>query len=144
MIQPAAPRPPLPTPPQVAADGVQVLLAHGADPEVMDVLGNTALHYACAYGHLKVMRVLVDHGAGVDHANRQGWTPVSYSCTLDAEMFFRKLVADREVLWMQAGAVDNEMAAPVPAFIRSEWVAAAAGAVGVGVVPGRQRASSGS
>lgn len=109
-----------------------------------DGLGNTALHYACAYGHLKVMRKLVEQGASVDRPNRQGWTPVSYSCTMDAEMYFRKLVQEREILWIQAGGVEKEMVAPVPGFVRSEWMAAAAGAVGVGASAGRQRASSGS
>jgi ankyrin repeat protein len=32
----------------------QILLGQGADSEVFDGLGNTALHYASAYGHLKV------------------------------------------------------------------------------------------
>jgi ankyrin repeat protein len=32
----------------------QILLGQGADSEAFDGLGNTALHYASAYGHLKV------------------------------------------------------------------------------------------
>ena len=71
----------------------------GADPEVADVLGNTTLHYSAAYGHLKVIRTLIEHCSGggmVDAPNRLGWKPVSYSCTFEAERYFVRLVAERD------------------------------------------------
>lgn len=36
----------------------------------------TALLGACDRGHVDVIRVLVEHGANVNHADSQGWTPL--------------------------------------------------------------------
>jgi hypothetical protein len=81
----------------------------------------------------------VERGASFEHQNRQGWMPISYSCTLDAQRYFEQLVQDREIRRLQAGAsADPERARPkvvTPAPGRSDWTAAPTG---------RQRASSGS
>ena len=37
---------------------------------VQDKLGNTALIKACQYGRVETARVLLDHGANVDHQNK--------------------------------------------------------------------------
>ena len=80
------------------ADGrPEILLDMGAHPDVTDSLGNTALHWACAFGNLKVMRTLVERGAAVEKQNRQGWMPVEYSFTVEAEEYFRGLAAGRGV-----------------------------------------------
>jgi len=50
----------------------QTLLDYHADPELIDTLGNTALHYASAYRYQKVMRTLVERGVTIDRQNRQG------------------------------------------------------------------------
>ena len=36
---------------------------------MQDEDGNTALIQACRYGHVETARVLLDHGANVDHQN---------------------------------------------------------------------------
>jgi ankyrin repeat protein len=103
---------------------MKILLDMGADPEVADGLGNTALHYSAAYGHLKVIRTLVERGATVETPNRLGWKPISYSCTFEAEKYFLQLVADREIRWKQASGAEKAKASLTPAFGRSERMAA--------------------
>ena len=67
-----------------------------ADPNACDLQGNTALHYASAYGELKVLRILLMGGARPDVRNWASWTPVSYSATVQAEVYFKGLVAEWE------------------------------------------------
>ena len=64
----------------------------------VDNSGNTALHYASAYGHLKSIRTLLEHGADASARNAWSWTPVSYSASVQAEVYFKGLVnaAERE------------------------------------------------
>jgi len=47
-------------------DNVEEMLAQGARIDMRDAAGKTALHFAAAYGHLAVMRVLLDNGADID------------------------------------------------------------------------------
>ncbi|TGZ84184.1 ankyrin [Ascodesmis nigricans] len=105
---------------------VKLLLHHTASPTLTDTLGNTPLHHASAYGHLSVIRVLLEAGAPADRVNRQGWTPISYSYSFEAEQCFQQLVAEMESQRARARAA-------TPVFGRSERV-----------VAGRQRARSGS
>ncbi|KAL8774965.1 MAG: hypothetical protein Q9209_000444 [Squamulea sp. 1 TL-2023] len=57
-----------------------------------DVDGNTALHYASAYGQLKAIRALLAAGANPGARNKYSWTPVAYSSTVQAEVYFKGLV----------------------------------------------------
>lgn len=57
-----------------------------------DLDGNTALHYASAYGQLKAIRALLAAGANPGAKNRYSWTPVAYSSTVQAEVYFKGLV----------------------------------------------------
>lgn len=63
-----------------------------------DTSGNTPLHYASAYGQLKSIRTLLEHGADAAARNAWSWTPVSYSASVQAEVYFKGLVnaAERE------------------------------------------------
>ena len=63
-----------------------------------DISGNTPLHYASAYGQLKSIRTLLEHGADASARNAWSWTPVSYSFSVQAEVYFKGLVnaAERE------------------------------------------------
>lgn len=58
--------------------------------------GNSALHYASAYGQLKAIRTLLYAGANPHARNAYSWTPISYSSTVAAEVYFRNLVAEFE------------------------------------------------
>ena len=74
----------------------EALLRHGADVRAQDHNGNTCLHQACAWGNLKTARVLVQAGADPLHQNNQGWRPDNYSLTVQADVYFRNLVAEFE------------------------------------------------
>jgi uncharacterized protein len=61
-----------------------------------DVDGNTALHFASSNGHLLVLRTLLAAGADSERRNMWSWTPVAYSATVQAEVYFKGLVAEVE------------------------------------------------
>lgn len=46
-----------------SVEGAGILLDHGADIEHADVTGTTALHIAASYGHLEVVKLLVERKA---------------------------------------------------------------------------------
>ena len=75
---------------------LQVLLSHHADVAAVDKVGSTCLHYATAWGNLKAVRVLVQAGADPLAQNNDGWMPQYYSVTVQAEIYFRNLVAEWE------------------------------------------------
>ncbi|RQM08253.1 hypothetical protein DH86_00001454, partial [Scytalidium sp. 3C] len=64
--------------------------------EAADVEGNTALHFASSNGHLLVLRTLLAAGADSERRNIWSWTPISYSATVQAEVYFKGLVAEVE------------------------------------------------
>ena len=47
---------------------------HRCDPDVLDVDGDTPLHIAAHDGYLRVVRVLLAHGAALDVRNNLGYT----------------------------------------------------------------------
>ena len=61
---------PTPNPKFVAA-----LLRFGADPDVRDDLGNTALHYACGACDVAAVRLLTRAGADTTKENTDGHAP---------------------------------------------------------------------
>lgn len=75
---------------------IETLLAHGADVNAKDDLGNTCLHNATAWGNLKAVRALIQAGADPMSKNKAGWTPEFYSITVQAEVYYRNLVAEWE------------------------------------------------
>lgn len=79
---------------------IPTLLALSSSPlelfSASDIDGNTALHYASAYGHLKCIRTLLQAGASPVARNAYSWTAVSYSSTVAAEVYFRNLVGEIE------------------------------------------------
>uniref|UniRef100_A0A8C0HH17 Ankyrin repeat domain-containing protein 7 n=1 Tax=Buteo japonicus TaxID=224669 RepID=A0A8C0HH17_9AVES len=54
---------------------VAVLLQHGADPNLADADGNTALHLAVISPNISVAGLLLDHNANIDAQNK-GCTPL--------------------------------------------------------------------
>ncbi|TGO07516.1 hypothetical protein BTUL_0270g00160 [Botrytis tulipae] len=82
---------------------LQILLTCAAvykDPEAVlanaDVDGNTALHFASSNGHMLVLRTLLAAGANAEMRNVWKWTPIAYSATIQAEVYFKKLVSEVE------------------------------------------------
>jgi uncharacterized protein len=65
-------------------------------PNSHDHVGNTALHYASAGGHLKTIRALLAYGASPVAQNAHAWTPIAYSLTPEAESYFKNLVVEFE------------------------------------------------
>ena len=57
-------------------DEVQRLLDLGADIDVRNYKGKTALHYAAKAGFLKVINLLIEKGATVDAIDQDGETPL--------------------------------------------------------------------
>lgn len=69
---------------------------HPADVHVRDADGNTPLHHASASGSLKALRILLAAGANPLAKNSYDWTPLAYSQTVAAEVYFKNLVAEFE------------------------------------------------
>ena len=57
-------------------DKVQRLLALGADIDVRNYKGKTALHYAAKAGFLKVINLLIERGAPLNATDNDGETPL--------------------------------------------------------------------
>ena len=56
-------------------DGINVLLKAGANQAIVDVDGNTWLHYAAGeFGSKETLQVIIDHGADVNAKNKQNIT----------------------------------------------------------------------
>ena len=60
-----------------AANGDELRVAilinlHGVDVSYKDSKGNSALHYATEYGHLKVIMCLIEHGADITDRGQGG------------------------------------------------------------------------
>ena len=66
-------------------------LAHTRDAD-----GNTPLHHASAAGNLAALRLLLAAGANPLAKNDCDWTPLAYSQTVAAEVYFKNLVAEFE------------------------------------------------
>jgi hypothetical protein len=76
-------------------------LAHSRDAD-----GNTPLHHASAAGNLAALRILLSAGANPLAKNDCDWTPLAYSQTVAAEVYFKNLVAEferRKVEGMRVG-----------------------------------------
>ena len=63
-----------------SAEGAGILLDHGADIEHADVMGTTALHIAATYGHLEVIKLLVERKACLTKRDKHLRTPFYFAC----------------------------------------------------------------
>ncbi|XP_006177557.2 LOW QUALITY PROTEIN: ankyrin repeat domain-containing protein 7 [Camelus ferus] len=74
-----------------------ILLEHGADPNLVDLDGNTALHYAACHPSISLVEKLLEHKANLEAQNKDGYTPLLLAITENnAEMveFLLKRGAD--------------------------------------------------
>lgn len=55
---------------------VDTLLRAGANPDVSDNTGSTALWIAARLGDIEMVRILLEHGANPKKQNNAGWSPI--------------------------------------------------------------------
>ncbi|KAH0538500.1 hypothetical protein FGG08_004887 [Glutinoglossum americanum] len=114
---------------------ITTLLAHDADPDLADDAGNTALHYASAHGALKALRTLVFASTNPLPQNYYSWTPLSYSSTVQAEVYFKNLLAERA---RREAKAEQQQLESAGAGIRPGGLRLVVGGDAVGVLPGRE------
>ncbi|PHH83066.1 hypothetical protein CDD82_3724 [Ophiocordyceps australis] len=66
--------------------------------QMMDMEGNTALHFASSSGNLLGLRTLMAAGADPERRNYWNWTPYAYSASVQTEVYFKSLVTGAERL----------------------------------------------
>ena len=81
---------------------------YAASVDVRDSDGNTPLHHASASGSLKALRILLAAGANPLAKNTHDWTPLAYSQTVAAEVYFKNLVAELERRRVEGLKADEE------------------------------------
>lgn len=71
---------------------VHSMLNEGADPRIPDDedYDNTALHYACRFCRLDIVKMLFKAGAEVDQQNELGVTPLQMACMFNQVEYIRK------------------------------------------------------
>lgn len=57
----------------------EILLKHGAEPDLADRAGTTPLMLAAREGHCKLLQLLLDRGADAKRLDAQGWTSLSWA-----------------------------------------------------------------
>ncbi len=62
---------------------LSALLNAGADVNIVDKNGVSALHVACQTGQLNAVELLIAYGANITLANAEGWTPLSLATSFD-------------------------------------------------------------
>ncbi|OAX77417.1 hypothetical protein ACJ72_08285, partial [Emergomyces africanus] len=77
---------------------IATLLRQDASVTLADHAGNTALHYASAWGNLKAFRLLVSAGAPPLTLNHAMCTPADYALSIQAGVYFRSLISEFERL----------------------------------------------
>ncbi|XP_045441810.1 ankyrin repeat domain-containing protein 26 isoform X3 [Pipistrellus kuhlii] len=69
-----------------------ILLDHGADPNIMDILGNTALHYAVLGQNIAIVEKLLSFKANIEARNKDDLTPLSLAQSENKEHMVEFLV----------------------------------------------------
>lgn len=79
----------------------RLLLASGANPNLQDSNGNTALHIAVIANKLEMFDLCFASGADLRVKNKQNLTPLTLAAKLEkVEMFFHILEIQRQVSWI--------------------------------------------
>ncbi len=95
------------------AEAVEALLESGADPNQTsdNALGVAPLHSALSADHRAVAKLLIAHGANVNLAGSEGWTPLHYAAhngDMDSVKMLLEKGAKREA--MAGGKTPAQMA----------------------------------
>ena len=90
-------------------DGLNVLLASGADVDKTGNGGRTPLHYASSNGHLEIVNVLLAAGAEVNKTDNDGYTPLHYASTYGHFEVVKSLIRAKA----DVRIVDNRGKSPV-------------------------------
>ena len=72
-------------------DAVAILLKYGADPNLWDPNGTTALIYATQFKHVKIAKMLVEAGADVKYRDPNGNTALDYAKQLQVQELYKVL-----------------------------------------------------
>jgi ankyrin repeat protein len=72
----------------------QILLEHGADPNVPDGVGNYPVHIAARKGREATMRLLLDHGADVNALDESQERPLAMAAVFQREQGLLQLLID--------------------------------------------------
>ena len=90
---------------------VKLLLAHQADPNVVDLFGITALYRAAQYGFLDITNVLLVKGANPNKADHNGYTALNQAALYGHTEILKALLARgaehakaRDILWHAAAS----------------------------------------
>lgn len=67
------------------AESVRILLAYGASPNICTPTEISPLHRAIEGRSFECVRLLIEHGADVNHENKRGRLPLHYSCRIGDE-----------------------------------------------------------
>ncbi|OJD12710.1 hypothetical protein AJ78_06742 [Emergomyces pasteurianus Ep9510] len=87
---------------------IATLLRQNASVTLADHAGNTALHYASAWGNLKAFRLLVSAGAPPLTLNHAMCTPADYALSIQAGVYFRSLVSEFERLKVESPQLQQQ------------------------------------
>jgi uncharacterized protein len=76
-----------------SSDVADLLLQHGASPEVKDPMGRTALMGAAFQGDAQSIELLLDHGAKVNDVDANGATSLMYAVEFGRKSVVKLLIA---------------------------------------------------
>ncbi|KAM5205775.1 LOW QUALITY PROTEIN: ankyrin repeat domain-containing protein 7 [Hipposideros larvatus] len=66
---------------QFEKEDCATILLDGVDPNLVDLVGNTALHYAVCGRNVSLVRKLLEHHANLEAQNKDGYTPLLLAIT---------------------------------------------------------------
>jgi ankyrin repeat protein len=70
--------------------GVALLLEAGADPDLQDKIGDTALHYAAREHKSEAVDLLIEYGADINITNKAGQTPLDVATSEEIKEMLRR------------------------------------------------------
>ena len=96
----------------VREDIVKLLLEHGANPNIQESSGQTALTYAASFGFDRIAELCLKHNASVDIQDESGATPLMFAASIDKEgvddVSWEALGKTIEILLRNGASIDIE------------------------------------